>query len=496
MTALFTAILEMSIKSIPVILVLFVLRVLLRCSPRKYSYALWAVAAFRLLCPVSVSSAFSLFNLQLRGHGAVLTIPIADQSSPAASAQPDASALVPAVPVESAADQNITLTVNPPTVAVQSINWDLVLSVVWLVGVVAVLAVTLFQLWRLLRRTRFAVRVEDNVWESDNIPGPFVFGLLRPRIYLPVGLQGVSRAHVLAHERYHLRRKDHWVKLLGQFILALHWFNPAVWLMLWAVDRDMELSCDEGAIRAMSGEERQDYSRTLLALAASRREFGPVLAFGAPAVKQRIVNVLHYHKAAKLTVVLALAVLLVAGLTCCTDAKTPAGASSSETYAEALYNARVEYVGDNSGVVSLIQRLTVDTQCQLHSIELHTGEEPYGITLELNVPETSDQTTYQAEMVGISTLLLTLVDNLSWCEVYVVDPAMDGYLLNLDCFSVSLAEEWLGIDDLKSYADTPEAIAQLMERLNEQTMEFIESRSDPIPEIPVEDGSRYSKQAE
>ena len=138
----------------------------------------------------------------------------------------------------------------------------------------------------------------------------------------------------------------------------------------------------------------------------------------------------------------------------------------------------------------------MDTQCQLHSIELHTGEEPYGITLELDVPETSDQTTYQAEMVGISTLLLTLVDNLSWCEVYVVDPAMDGYLLNLDCFSVSLAEEWLGIEDLKSYADTPEAIAQLMERLDEQTMEFIESRSDPIPEIPVEDGSRYSKQAE
>ena len=456
MTGLFTTVVEMSVKAAAVILVVLVLRVCLAKAPKKYSYALWAAAAFRLLCPVSVSSVFSLFNFSV--------VQVKEQTVIKTSGNAAAQA-VPAAPAGTIAVTNqYTPAVTEPTAA--AVNWDEVLSVVWILGAVIVLTVLCVQLLRLRHRTRFAVRVEGNVWECDDIPGPFVFGLLRPRVYLPVRLEGERREHVLAHERYHIRRRDNWVKALCQVILAIHWFNPFVWLMMWALDRDMELSCDEGALKQLGQDSRESYGRTLLSLAVSRREFAPVLAFGAPAVKRRIINVLRYHKAAKITVVLAVLVLLAAGLTCCTDANTRS--YSTETYARALDDARTEYVGDNSAVVTLIQTITEETQCQLRTVELHTGEEPYGLTLKLDVPESTPQETYQKEMLRIGTLLLALVDNLSWCEVGAVRPYdPDIYLENLYCYSVSMAEEWLDISDLKILADTPEGIVELLERVEQ-----------------------------
>lgn len=462
MTNIFTAVVKMSMTASAVILVVIVLRALLSRAPKKYSYFLWAAALFRLLCPVSVSSVFSLFNLPVMG------------TQEQELTQIQAVTVLPAVPAVPGSDAGIppeyTSSVTQPTAT--ALNWDDILVYVWILGVVVVLLVFCIQILRLHHKIRFAVRVEGNVWECDEIPGPFVLGLSRPRIFLPVWLKGGQREHVLAHERFHIRRFDHWVKVLCLGVRAIHWFNPLVWLMIWLLDRDMELSCDEGALKELGQENREEYSRTLLSLAANRREFGPVLAFGTPAVKRRIVNALRYRKAAKVTVVLALVVLLVAGLTCCTNAKQD---EENNVYADALYQAKVTYAGDNSAVSKLIGVMMEENQLQFDTMELHTAAEPYGLTLNLFLPEgwnydLGDHFAVDKKAFSMSVLLLTLIDNLSYCQQNY-DLLEEGeridYAQLFPRMTVAQAEQVLGISDLKSYGTSPEKIAELLELIGQ-----------------------------
>ncbi len=313
LTQAFTGVLSMSVKAIPVIALIFLLRIPLRRAPRVCSYALWAAAGFRLACPVSVSAAWSLFNLPvLRQSGAQQVAAVLRQTGGEAAA----------------ADQNGAA--SAAQTATGGLNVTALLAVVWLAGMLALLGVALWRLARLRRCVRFAVREQDNIWLCEDIPGPFVMGVLRPRIYLLPSLEGKSRACVLSHEQCHIRRHDPLIQAVAMVLLALHWFNPAVWLAVWGMNRDMELSCDEAAVRHLGEEQREDYSRTLLALGANRRTFGPALAFGAPAVRARILHVLHFRRAGRATVAAALAVVLVAGLTCCTDGSATSWVQGSQ----------------------------------------------------------------------------------------------------------------------------------------------------------------------
>lgn len=483
LTDLFIIVARMSLKAIPVILVLFFLRALLCRAPKVYSYALWAVAAFRLLCPVAPGSGLSLFNASPSKTGE--TLPRVTALPSQTQVQAPTQTTVPEFTAPS------TVPAADPAAATQtaSIDWQAVLALIWIAGVAAVLLYTAVRLWQLRRRTRCAVHLEDNIWLCDEIPGPFVFGLIRPKIFLPVWLEGEPRSYVLAHERCHVKRRDPWAKALGQLILALHWFNPAVWLMLRAVDRDMELSCDEGALKSLGREHSKDYSRTLLSLAARRRDFGPVLAFGTPAVKQRILHVLNFRKAGKATVALALAVLMIAGLTCCTDAKVEQ--QEGGDYTQRLWEARTEYVGANSAVSHLVGIILEPEDCYRDSMELYTDEAPYGIHLNLTWEKDYDTLREDSEaflrsQFRAGVLLLALVDNLDYVEISACGLSDAGgetefaELFRYPALSVEAAEVLLGLDNLKFYAETPAGIEKLLEALDRvnvpyATLQLLES---------------------
>lgn len=464
MTELFTAVVGMSLKAIPVICVLFFLRLLLRRAPKKYSYVLWAVALFRLVCPVSVSSMFSLFNLRV---DKVPSISVPTETQPTA---PAPQGEIPADPIVVPDRQPVVeqVVVDPPVVETAPFDWEQLLPVLWIIGVAAVLGYTLWRVVRLYRRTDGAIRLEDNIWTCDGIPGPFVFGVIRPRIFLPTWLGEGERDYVLAHERFHICRLDPWVKALSQVVAALHWFNPMVWLMLWALDRDMEMSCDEGVLKGTDEAYRKDYSRTLLALGTARREFGPVLAFGTPAVKRRILNVLQWKRATRITVVFALLVLLLAGLTCCTDASSDREA----TYAERLYQAQTEYVGNNSAVSNLVGVVLSETIYRYgpdesnysyphQSIELATDSEPYGMTISIYRQEFG--LLEREDAFRTAVLMLTLVDNLSRCTVEL--PLTTERLFMT--VTVEQAETILNIKDLKSYCSSERKIETLLDMIGE-----------------------------
>ena len=328
MEAIFLKILNMSITGAYVILAVLLLRWLLRPAPKKYSYWLWLAVGFRLCCPASFSSGFSLFSLgpfdmraaQSQGAAALeyvppdigyMTQPQVSVGLPAANAA-ISSALPAATPLAS---------VNPLQLWISAGSW------LWLAGVTVLLLYGVISYLRLRRRMDNAILLRDNIWQSDCLSSPFILGLCRPRIYIPFGLDAATWDYVLTHEKYHLQRRDHLIKPLAFLILAVHWFNPLAWLAFLLLGRDMEMSCDEGVLSRMDNGKKA-YSTALLSFAANRRFPAPgPLAFGESGVKGRIKNVLRFKQPSK-GLTLAAALLCLLGLAACalnpkTEAEEP-----------------------------------------------------------------------------------------------------------------------------------------------------------------------------
>ena len=279
MSSLFVTILNMSLTGAFVIAVVCLARLALRKSPKIFLYCLWSVAGFRLLFPFSVESNFSLMPFY---------------------AQP----------------------ISPDTVAVpmygagQPFVWTSIISVVWFAGLVVMLAYVVISLVTLRRRLRDAVCIGGNIYESAKIKTPFVMGLISPKIYLPRNLTVSERMYAVLHERTHINRRDHVVKLVGYLILCLHWFNPLAWLAFWLMSADMEMSCDERVLKELGGRAdiKKDYSLALLSLADKRRFLGGgALAFiSGNSIGSRIRNVLSLKRPSYAAVVVS--VVLVTAL--------------------------------------------------------------------------------------------------------------------------------------------------------------------------------------
>ena len=317
----FLRFLDMSISAAAVIAVVLLLRLLLRNAPKKWRYLLWSAAGFRLACPVSFRAAFSIFRLGPKAATAPAAASAAGElryiPRPAVSAAPVITNPITVtgtpVPVQSGA---ITVQAAAPAVSPMQLLLT-VGTVLWLAGIVVMLIVGVVSYLRMKDKLADAVRLEESVFASDSIRAPFILGLLPPRIFVPAGLEGKELGYVLAHERTHLRRLDHWIKLLGYLLLTLHWFNPLVWLAFCLMSRDMEMSCDEQVLTELGGEAK-NYSRTLLSFAEGRRFPAPApLGFGESDVKCRIKNALRWRKP-KLWVTVLAVVLCLAAIAACT----------------------------------------------------------------------------------------------------------------------------------------------------------------------------------
>lgn len=311
-TRLFPEILNMSLTGSIVILAVMVIRFFLRKAPKKWSYLLWLVVAFRLACPVALPSPISLMgavNAPVTTEGTIEYIP-------QTIVRPQTPAVSPVTPTPG--------TVTPDTVAPAPHSPSApapfsvmdILPVVWLMGMAVVLIYSVVSYLRLRHRLTEAILYHENVWQSDKVHSPFILGLFRPRIYIPFGLDEQTLRYVLAHEHCHLKRKDHIIKPLAFLLLTLHWFNPLCWLAFHLMGRDMEMSCDEQVLAQENGD-RKVYSTALLSFAANRRFPAPSpLAFGEGEVRPRITNALNW-KAPKVWVTAAAGVLCVAVLLLC-----------------------------------------------------------------------------------------------------------------------------------------------------------------------------------
>lgn len=303
MDDVFLKLVNLSISASWLILAVLVLRVVLKKAPKWAMPLLWGVVALRLVCLFSIESALSLIP-------SAETIPseiVTETREPVLYEQATLDIVTnPTLP--SAAEV-------PVGVSRQQAQVDFnIYSVLWLAGMAALLVHALVSAGRLKRKLATAILLRDNIYESEFVDSPFVFGVVKPNIYLPMHMDEGTAAYVIAHEHAHLARRDHWWKVLGYLVLALHWFNPLVWVAYILFCRDIELACDEKVVKGLDGAARADYSQALLSCAAPKRAVAACpLAFGEGNIKTRVKSALHYKKPAFWVAAAAvLAVVIVA----------------------------------------------------------------------------------------------------------------------------------------------------------------------------------------
>ena len=319
MTAIFERVLNMSLTGSIVIAVVLLARLLLRRAPKIYSYMLWAVVLFRLLCPISLSAGLSVLKplpvTTTQGLSTVTYRPVE-----------------PVTPASGELGQEDARPEPAETVKTETGLQAMTLAAaVWLTVGGALAGCSLVQYIVLRRKLREAVPYRGEILLSDKIRTPFVMGVLSPKIYLPWDTPQEERRFIIAHERQHIHRGDPLWKLLGYLALCVHWFNPLVWLAFFLGGKDMEMSCDEAVLNRLGEDIRADYSQALLRLATHKRLIaGMPLAFGEGETKGRVRNMARWRRpkvwVSGICAVLCLAVLAVCALNPQKSDSTPVGA--------------------------------------------------------------------------------------------------------------------------------------------------------------------------
>ena len=336
---------NISVSASFLVLAVLVLRFLLKKAPRWSVCLLWGLVGLRLVFPFSIESVFSL-------------IPSAETVSPdiVYQAEPKIHSGIQAmdniinpVLIQNFAPARDTVTsVNPLQVVFA------VATILWLLGVMAILLYILIGYICLRLRLRTSVKMTERIYQSERVHSPFIFGMLKPRIYLPFAMDASDMEHVIAHERAHLRRLDHLTKPFAYLILAVYWFNPLLWVAYLLLCRDIELACDEKVVREMDADAKKAYSMALLKCSMNQKtRLACPLAFGEVGVKERVQNVMHYKKPAFWIIMIAVIAVIVTAVCFLTVPK------GKET--EFLFYRPVKIVGED----------TVFASNEKHPVSLH-----------------------------------------------------------------------------------------------------------------------------
>ena len=339
MNELFLKLINMSISASWLILAVLILRLILKKAPKWVNVLLWGMVAIRLICPFSFESALSLIP-------SAETFPEKVISGPSFHVQTGIS------PVDSRINDYLgDRYFEGVTVPANNGNHIMtVLTVIWIIGILLLIAYTAISYWRLHRKIDTAIRYKDNIFQSENVTSPFVLGIIKPRIYLPFSMNAQDLEHVVAHEQAHIHRKDHWWKPLGFLLLTIHWFNPLMWVAYVLLCRDIELACDEKVIKELDNARRADYTQALVVCSVNRPMIAACpLAFGEVGVKERVKSVMNYKKPAFWLLCVSAVVCVVVAVCFLTD---PLQARDTVPSDHVSFEAQVLEILDGSFLVA------------------------------------------------------------------------------------------------------------------------------------------------
>lgn len=393
MSELLLTVLNMSLTASYVILFVILARLLLKKAPNFISYALWGVVAFRLTIPFSFESMFSLMprntNTDPIPHDIIY------QQSPRINSGIE---VVDSFISKSLPAPTIGASVNPMQIYIE------IGAYVWILGIMVLLIYSVVSVLQLKRQLKSAELIEQNIFEAKNLKTPFVLVLIKPKIYLPVGLNVEEKSYILLHEQTHIYRKDHIIKVLAFLILSIHWFNPLVWIAFMLMSTDMELSCDEKVLKEMNENIKKPYASSLLSLATGRHILnGSPLAFGERNVKGRIKNVLNYKKPRFWVIVLSaiIATAVGIGLLANPDSSNP-GSLVKNGVDSSMPRLITGYMvmEDNLLYLDEVEIITMEDKERIEELELKqnadmpNGYYIYNADIEKQTFEITSETTY------------------------------------------------------------------------------------------------------
>ncbi len=274
MPSILIAIFNMSIAGSVVVVLALIARFFLKRFSKKYTYILWGIVCLRLICPFGISFPALINLLQGKETGNIISLTeYIPQSIGAVLLSPE----------------------NPPAGAVTLILTFL--FAIWFIGFAGMLIYEITAYNNARKRLATAIKIQDRVFETDRISTPFIFGLVNPKIYVPLGISKKELEYVLCHEFIHIGRKDYLIKFCECFVLAFHWFNPFVWLAFKYMGIDMEMSCDEKVVASLGDSVRREYAEIIFALSQKKiKVTKSMLAFGASDTRIRVNNVLNKKK--------------------------------------------------------------------------------------------------------------------------------------------------------------------------------------------------------
>lgn len=425
MSELFLTVFNMSISAGWLVLAVVLVRLLLKRAPKTVSLCMWALVAWRLVCPIAPESILSLLP-----SGETIPQNIVHMETPAVhSGISTLNSTINPYLAQTMAPQTGD-SVNPMQIAV------VVAAVVWLCGAAGMVLYALIGYIRIRLRVREAMRLQDNIYMCDRVATPFILGIFRPRVYLPSAMRAEDKEYVLAHEAAHLSRRDHIVKPLGFLLLSVYWFHPLVWVAYLLFCRDIELACDERVIRTLGTDAKKPYADALITASASRDALSVCpLAFGETGVRGRIKAVLQYKKPAFWLMAVSVAVCIALVITFLTNPKQPyrsdknaiTGTVSAAEYDNVVY----EYLSGSLQKKEIRVRWTNNTDKTLCFGTPFTLDQ-YWTTCEPNRP------------IGFDDLLHTVKPGKSFIETYdlsAYDLKRGTYRLAKTFFMDDAAEE-------------------------------------------------------
>lgn len=496
-------ILHMSWKVSFVIIAVLIGRWLLRKESKRWAYMLWLVVALRLLCPFRISSAISIFQWVDLKQFAQETVLEGQQDNADALAMQDKGKsgqqqIITADSEVKQGENQQSMTIVPETAVKTEQHRFIWVCVLWMLGVVFMLGYGMISYVRLGRKLRYATHLRDNIYECENFASPFVYGICHPAIYIPYRLTDSQQECVLQHERVHLKRKDHWIKMGAYLLLTLYWFHPLMWLAYYLMSVDMEMSCDERALQNKTDAQKAEYSNVLLAFARNQRtSFAGVVTFGQQFAKARIKRILQKQKRSIIGAGIAIIVTIFVILICVTDYNETgknAGKNQSVgqqdmnlTDAKQLFDVKNPYIGDaaaNEVVLTRIQKVV--GAWGSYTQELQTEKEPYVLILHFQEMPKEDILWKGA------CLYLALTENageVRW-DYPINTKEEDGEDKDYYTASVSLEdakEEW-NIKDIKEYGKSAEKLEELLELLETSNarVKSTEKAGEQIAVIPAQ----------
>ena len=345
MEAIFLKLVNMSITASWLVLAIIAVRLIFKKAPKWILCLLWGLVAFRLICPFSIESSLSLIPDSEPLSQETIYAPETTRQAHGDILDSEGNVLVSRIPAARGeildAQGNVILE-KPLAVpdAKPALRWTSVLSKIWIVGVIGMLSYSIVSYHLLKRKVATAIPLKRGIKQSEYVDSPFVLGIVRPVIYLPFDMSAADCVHVIAHEKAHIRRRDHWWKPLGFLLLSIYWFNPVLWVAYILLCRDIEAACDEKVIRDMDKDSRRAYSTALLNCSVHRRRIAACpLAFGEVGVKARVKGVMNYRKPAFWVIPVCLALIAVVSVCFLTD---PSNALPITMYADYVSRTRAD----------------------------------------------------------------------------------------------------------------------------------------------------------